>query len=425
MLLPSSSPPSSLQQGHYGGHCPIGLEVSCSPKGAAEEDPSTPGNFRPIALTPSISKFLSGILKEIWLRHMRANKYLNPNLQKAFLPTIPGVTEHQAKLASIIRTANRSKRSLAIAWLDIYGSVHHALIQFSLAHYHAPPEFCRLLQSWYTGLSATISSSKWSTPPVPLKIGVYQGDPLSVVIFLNTLSDTLCSRSDLGFTLPLSSTSVNHLLYADDACIVSNTPAGCQHLLSMDERWLEWAKLKAKVPKCRSLVIQASTGKRITTNFSIGGQTIPPVEDDDTRNNDVARVSIQGNLRRMLDAIDTAPLTRQQKLRLYRYGVCPRLSWPLTVEDLPISWLKRELQPLVTKALKKWACLARPSNTSILFLSARRSGLALPSLVDLHKKMQGTRMVQLVTSSDPVVRRAAELHLEEERRVQRRKFLPA
>ena len=416
--------------------------VKLIPKGAAEEDPSAPGNFRPIALTPSISKLLSGILKGRWLRHMRANKYLNPNLQKAFLPTIPGVTEHQAKLASIIKTAKRSKRSLAIAWFDIanaYGNVHHVLIQFSMAHYHAPPEFYRLLQSWYTGLSATISSSEWSTPPVPLRMGVYQGDPLSVVIFLtvmNTLSDTLCSRSDLGFTLPSSSISVNHLLYADDACIVSNTPAGCQHLLSMVECWLEWAKLKAKVPKCRSLVIQASSGKRMTTNLSIGGQTIPPVEDDDAfkflgmpvrvyRNNEVARLSIQDNLHRMLGAIDTTPLTRQQKLRLFRYGVCPRMSWPLTVEDLPISWLERELQPLATKALKKLAGLARSSNTSILFLPAKRGGLALPSLVDLYKKMQATRMVELLSSNDPGVRMVAELRLEEERRFQRRRFKPA
>ena len=132
-------------------------------------------------------------------------------------------------------------------------------------------------------LTATISSSEWSTVSVPLRIGVYQGDPLSVAIFLtvmNTLSDTLCSRKDLGFPLPSSNAPVNHLLYADDACIVSSTPAGCQHLLDMVQRWLEWAKLKAKVPKCRSLVIQASTGRRITPNLSIGGQTIPPVEDD-------------------------------------------------------------------------------------------------------------------------------------------------
>ena len=415
--------------------------VKLIPKSSAREDPSSPENFRPIALTPCISKLLSGILKERWLRHMRANNYLNSDLQKAFLPTIPGVTEHQAKLAAVIRTARQRKRSLAIAWLDIanaYGSVHHSLIQFSLAHYHAPPEFCRLLHSWYTGLSATISSSEWSTASVPLRIGVYQGDPLSVAIFLtvmNTLSDTLCYRKDLGFTLPSSNAPVNHLLYADDACIVSSTPAGCQHLLDMVQRWLEWAKLKAKVPKCRSLVIQASTGRRITPNLSIGGQTIPPVEDDTFKflgmpvrvykNNEETRLSIQGNLQRMLEAIDTTPLTRQQKLRLFRHGVCPRLSWPLTVEDLPISWLERELQPLATKAIKKWAGMARSSNISILFLPAKRGGLALPSLVDLYKKMQATRMVQLVTSSDPGVRQAAELHLEEERRNRRRKFKPA
>ena len=127
----------------------------------------------------------------------------------------------------------------------------------------------------------------------------------------------------------------------------------------------------------------------------------------------------------MQDAIDATPLTRQQKLRLFRYGVCPRMSWPLTVEDLPISWLERELQPLATKALKKWAGLARSSNTSILILPAKRGGLALPSLVDLYKKMQATRMVQLFSSNDPGVRMAAELHLEEERRIQRRRFKPA
>ena len=105
--------------------------VKLIPKSSAKEDPSSPGNFRPIALTPAVSKLLSGILKDRWLRHMRANNYLNPDLQKAFLPTVPGVAEHQAKLAAVIRSARQHKHSLAIAWLDIvnaYGSVHHSLI---------------------------------------------------------------------------------------------------------------------------------------------------------------------------------------------------------------------------------------------------------------------------------------------------------
>jgi hypothetical protein len=65
------------------------------------------------------------------------------------------------------------------------------------------------------------------------------------------------------------------------------------------------------------------------------------------------------------------------------------------------------------------------SNTSILFLPANRGGLALPSLVTLYKRMQATRMVQLFTSRDQSVRKAAELHLEEERKSLRAKYRPA
>ena len=89
-----------------------------------------------------------------------------------------------------------SKCSLAVVWLDIsnaYGSIDHSLIQFVIKHYHAPPMLCEILSSWYSGLSAVVSTSKWNTPSVPLEKGVLQGDPLSVVIFLTvmaTLSDT-------------------------------------------------------------------------------------------------------------------------------------------------------------------------------------------------------------------------------------------
>ena len=80
-------------------------------------------------------------------------------------------------------------KSLAVCWLDLanaYGSVHHSLINFSLRHYHAPPQFLAILQSLYSGLSAKILTAEWETPVISLEKGVYQGDPLSVVIF-NTI----------------------------------------------------------------------------------------------------------------------------------------------------------------------------------------------------------------------------------------------
>jgi hypothetical protein len=55
-----------------------------------------------------------------------------------------------------------------VCWLDLanaFGSVHYDIIAFSLAHYHAPPEMIQLVSNLYDGLTAVISTDKWTTTP--------------------------------------------------------------------------------------------------------------------------------------------------------------------------------------------------------------------------------------------------------------------
>ena len=79
-------------------------------------------------------------------------------------------------------------------------------------YYNAPPKFHKVVESFYTGLYASVSSGIWDTSFIPIQVGVYQGDPLSVVIF-NTVINTMV---DMHFTiqtrlrihhLPISETS--------------------------------------------------------------------------------------------------------------------------------------------------------------------------------------------------------------------------
>ena len=49
-------------------------------KGSAEDDPGNPGNFRPIALTPCISKIFITLLRNCWLMYMIVNGYLDSSL---------------------------------------------------------------------------------------------------------------------------------------------------------------------------------------------------------------------------------------------------------------------------------------------------------------------------------------------------------
>ena len=224
------------------------------PKAAAREDPGNPSNFRPIALTSCIGKLFTTLLKKRWLSFMLSNGYLDTSVQKAFLPGVPGCLEQYTKLCGAIGDAHKNHRSVTVCWLDLanaYGSVHHGLIDYSLQHYHAP--FClrKVVSHLYTNLSATIMCAKWMTQPIPLNVGVYQGDPMSVVIFnmvMATLADALKVDTSLGYTFSRSSRPISILQYADDTCLVANGPSNCRKMLQKVECWLEWTGMKAKVP---------------------------------------------------------------------------------------------------------------------------------------------------------------------------------
>jgi len=284
---------------------------------------------------------------------MTENGFLDRSIQKAFMSATPGCVEHHCKLATILAEARKKHKSLAVCWLDLanaYGCVHHSLIQFSLQHYHALPQFCQILQSLYSDLRGKVITNEWETPTISLDIGVYQGDPLSVVIFntvINTLVDTLQSRIDLGYTLSKSTCKVNLLQYADDTCLLADSPTACQHLLEIVEQWLQWSGMRAKVCKCHSLALQGSTRKLIDPQLLIDGETIPFIGNNSIKflgmriqvphNTTTTKETLMTNLNRMLQAVDQCPLTSHQKLRLFKAGICPRLSWLLLIEELPIT----------------------------------------------------------------------------------------
>ena len=148
---------------------------------------------------------------------MLQNGYMDTNIQKAFINGIPGCAEHQQKLATALQDARKKHRSLTVCFLDLtnaYGSVHHNLIHFSLQHYHAPNKLINTVASTYTNLSAEITTTSWSMPEIPLQIGVYQGDPLSTVIFntvMCTLIEALRPYRHLGYTFSNSKHTL-HLL---------------------------------------------------------------------------------------------------------------------------------------------------------------------------------------------------------------------
>lgn len=112
-----------------------------------------------------------------------------------------------------------------------------------------------------------------------LQKGVYQGNPLSVLVF-NTVMHTPINAHhkallQLGI-IPQFIPGKTDLLYADDTSLITNSLSSCKTLLSAIKPWLIWLGMKANnVPKCVSFAIHSSGGKPYNPKLILNSETIP------------------------------------------------------------------------------------------------------------------------------------------------------
>jgi len=124
-------------------------------KGTCDE----PSNFRPITLETVPLKIFTSCLRDSIFSFLAQNKLIEQKIQKGFTNGISGVLEHKSKNA--------------------FGEVHHNLIKSVLDYHHIPDTIQNLVVSLYTDFHSCIISENFSTPAIPFKGGVLQGDCLS------------------------------------------------------------------------------------------------------------------------------------------------------------------------------------------------------------------------------------------------------
>ena len=182
--------------------------------------------------------------------------------------------------------------------------------------------------------------------------------------------------------------------------------------------------MKAKVPKCHTLALQASTAKTYNPNLHLYGQPIHFIGNHAIKflgmtvqvpsDFQTSRDSVSVKLSTMLERVDAAPITSHQKLLLYRAAVCPRLNWDFMVNQLPKSWVMSTLEATATRFQKKWVGLAKPADPSRLYLPKKNGGLGFPDISTIYQKQQASIASLILTSHDPVVQHAATLAIKRE-----------
>ena len=167
---------------------------------------------------------------------LKANNFIEHNIQKGFTPNLAGTFEHTAQMTNIINQARIKQRSVVITLVDLrnaFGEVHHNLIQSVLDYHHIPKHVCDIIKSLYTDFHTAIITSDFSTSFIQVGRGVLQGDCLSPLLFnmcFNTFIQHIKTDKyrQFGFMTKFLN-PIHWLQFADDVAVITSQSAKNQH----------------------------------------------------------------------------------------------------------------------------------------------------------------------------------------------------
>ena len=298
-----------------------------------------------------------------------------------------------------------------ITLLDLknaFGEVHLNLISEVLCYHHAPQQAQALMSSLYENFHTSIITCEYTTPAIPVRKGVLQGDCLSPLLFnmcFNTFIQLIRQKKykQFGFS-PHDENDrlynpIHWFQFADDAAVFTTDERENQLLLNFFTKWCQWSMMKIRVDKCVAFGLKklSTRSMQFQPKLFINKEVVPSVKSGESfrylgrysnfeMDDKDHKVQIQSCLLNMLQRIDSFTILPSNKLLLYHCWVLSKLSWPLTVTNLSKTWVVENLDSVTTRFVRKWLELP---------ISATLSGIILPqSKFGLNFQLPSTKFLQ-------------------------------
>ena len=372
--------------------------------------------FRQISLLNVEGKIFFSVVARRLTTYLRRNDLVDCSVQKAGIPGFSGCLEHVSVIWQQIQSAKREKRDLHVLFLDLanaFGSVPHSLIWTAFEYFKVPDQITQLVKSYFQDLQFCVTTDV-TTAWQPLEIGIMAGCTISPLAFTVAMEVIIRAsrwvvggeRLSGGYRLPPIRA------YMDDLTTLTTTIPCTKRLLGKLQENIDWARMKFKPSKSRSISIVE--GKLVEHRFRIGETDIPLVSElpvkslgrwyNDKLSDAGQCAQIREQAVKGLLAIDKTPLPGRLKLWCFQFGLLPRLMWPLTVYEVPISGVER-LEGTVSSYIRKWLGLPRCLTSLALY---NKGALSLPvsSLTEEFKAAKVRLEMTLGESQDRAVREA-------------------
>ena len=296
-------------------------------------------NYRPITLTPTISKLFHTIVAAWLERAITATGVISTAIQKGFLLGVSGAIEHDLVVDEVLCDAKQHKKPLFMLLVDLknaFGSVPHERIQWALDRFGAPTWFQQYIQNFYGSLHTQMQCKAWSTNYLQVHRGVLQGDTLSPLLFLLVMQVALDALTTTcpGYGYVASGTVQPHFLkcFADDLTIITTSPKRLQLAVDKLDHITAWLGLEIKPSKCRTFALSKGTYRKV--DITIYDQTILNVEDSPSKFlgmqlslsqtfQEKAKIAAKALLE-IIKPLDSFPIPNRDKVGFTRHSPSPK-----------------------------------------------------------------------------------------------------
>ena len=392
-------------------------------------DRSDPANWRPICLQQTMYKLYAGVLARRFTLWMEVNGR-NAAAQKGFR-AMNGCGEHNFLAAMQIDQARRKHQELHVVWYDFanaFGSVPHDLLWEALERQGVPPEFTACCRGLYDDASFTIGNAvDGTTAPIALRVGVFQGCPLSPHLFTAAIAPLLHALERLPDT-GVKMSSVDRpgaAAYADDLKTFSSTVDGIQRQHSMVQDFLRWTGMRANPSKCSTLSVHRDIRglhKTQDIGLQLDGAPIPALSAAES----YQYLGIGDGFDHVRRRVELAPALTQLKhdaTALMQSGLAPwQVVKAVKVYLYPrVEYALRHLRPFaqqlegfdrhLVRGLRHLLRLPTSSTTAFFYAPVSRGGLGFLPLTELHGALQVAHGWQMLHSPDPAIQRIARQQL--------------
>ena len=321
----------------------------------------------------------------------------------------------------IINQSRLKQRGLVITLIDLrnaFGTVNHHLIQAVLKYHHIPDNIGNIVGNLYGAFHISILTENFNTRYIKVANGVLQGDCLSPLLFnmiINTFIQSLKQDKFQTFGARVLSGfgPRNWFQFADDAAAVTSLESENQLLVNLFSRWCNWSDMEIRPDKCHIFGMKKSNTKSIqfSPKIYINNVLVKALKEEESflylgryfdfdMSDKEHKTELTSKLKEYLDKIDSLDLHPKNRMQIYQRYVLGKISWHLTVTNISKTWIKENLDNMVSNYVRSWLELPVSGTLKIATLSKSRFGLNFINVSTRFAQCQSTFRKALKNSSN-------------------------